>query len=80
MRALNNGQNWVVALKSITQDDAFAIQETDPQAAHFHHCAGPIGQAGLEALAASGTVVGMPKKIGKIGFCSACIQGVPRRG
>ncbi|KAE8212355.1 hypothetical protein CF319_g9263 [Tilletia indica] len=77
LKAKNNGQNWVVSLSAAPTDDALiaAPANVDPQAVHFHNCTGHCGQKRLETLAKSGTVVGMPKTLGNIGFCSACAAG-----
>ncbi|KAE8224207.1 hypothetical protein CF319_g2861 [Tilletia indica] len=80
LKAKNNGQNWIVSLSAALSDKAdnalvVGSVKVDPQAAYFHKCTGHCGQRRLEAVAKSGMVIGMPSKIGNIGFCPACAAG-----
>ncbi|CAD6980052.1 unnamed protein product, partial [Tilletia controversa] len=77
MKATVVGENWVVPLESAKTDSAMMASDTsgDPDTMHWHRCAGHIGESTLQALAATGTVAGMPKKLGPLGFCSDCAEG-----
>ncbi|KAE8179779.1 hypothetical protein CF335_g9475, partial [Tilletia laevis] len=77
MKASVVGQNWVVPLEPVTTDSVMMVSDTsvDPNTMHWHRCAGHIGESTLQALAAKGTITGMPKTLGPLGFCSDCAEG-----
>ncbi|KAE8180632.1 hypothetical protein CF336_g9221, partial [Tilletia laevis] len=77
MKASVVGQNWVVPLEPVTTDSVMMVSDTsgDPNTMHWHRCAGHNGESTLQALAAKGTITGMPKTLGPLGFCSDCAEG-----
>ncbi|KAE8235021.1 hypothetical protein A4X03_0g9936, partial [Tilletia caries] len=77
MKASVVGQNCVVPLEPVTTDSVMMVSDTsgDPNTMHWHRCAGHNGESTLQALAAKGTITGMPKTLGPLGFCSDCAEG-----
>ncbi|KAE8215254.1 hypothetical protein CF319_g9027 [Tilletia indica] len=71
------GENWMVPLETTEYDSAMATSDDvgDSETMYWHCCLCHVGESTLKAIAKAGTVSGMPKELGPLGFCSHCAEG-----